>query len=150
MLCSAVLHPTGVAEVRFVLDCGLRRQLVYDPARHLSALKTTWCSQAACKQRAGRTGRVFPGTTLRLFPETFHAALDAYDDPETRTAPLEKLYLSMKQFAGKLPLTTAPYGQFGNSVDGEVRRRPAAELLSLTPTPPDVTESACAQSYSSS
>ena len=27
----------------------------------------------------------------------------------------------MKQFAGKLPLTTAAYGQFGNRVDGEVR-----------------------------
>lgn len=56
-----------IPKIRFVIDFGLRRQLIYDSRRHMSCLSTTWISQASVKQRMGRTGRVFAGTNIRLY-----------------------------------------------------------------------------------
>ena len=52
--------------VRVVIDFCLHRRLVHDKRRHMSALLRSWTSHASSQQRAGRTGRVFPGVAIRL------------------------------------------------------------------------------------
>jgi ATP-dependent helicase HrpB len=72
-----VVLATNVAEssltlpaVRAVVDLGLAREPRYDAASGLSRLDTVRITQASAAQRAGRAGRLAPGTCLRLWPES--------------------------------------------------------------------------------
>lgn len=91
-----------IPNVRYVIDFGLRRQLVYDQRRHMSCLSTCWVSQASVKQRMGRTGRVFAGYNIRLYTRGFYENMAEFDAPEMETAPLEKLYVNVKFLAAKV------------------------------------------------
>ncbi|CAD7943828.1 unnamed protein product [Amoebophrya sp. A25] len=121
-----------IPNIRYVIDFGLRRQLVYDSRRHMSCLSTTWVSQASVKQRMGRTGRVFAGTNIRLYTRGFYESLPEFDAPEMETAPLEKLYVNVKFLAAKLP-------PFPIDPGGVPRKLKPRELLRLTAQPPDTT-----------
>ena len=91
-------------KVRVVIDFGLRRQVVYDPKRRCQNLVTQWASRASVQQRMGRTGRVFPGLNIRLFPKDFYEdVLDEFDLAAMKTAPLEKTYIQAKFLAERLP-----------------------------------------------
>jgi len=90
-------------KVRVVIDFGLKRHLGYDKTRQVASLMTGWCSHAASSQRSGRTGRVFEGLAIRMIPKLFYQqAMGQYDAPEIENAPLEKLYLNVKQLSHKL------------------------------------------------
>jgi ATP-dependent helicase HrpB len=56
-----------VPDVTSVIDTGLHKQLVLDPACGLDRLDTQRISQDAADQRAGRAGRTRPGRALRLW-----------------------------------------------------------------------------------
>ncbi|PHJ18936.1 helicase associated domain protein [Cystoisospora suis] len=89
--------------VRIVIDFCLKRQLIYDQRRHTAALVRTWTSHASSQQRSGRTGRVFPGLSIRLVSRQFYEkCMRRFDPPEMQTAPLEKLYLDVKHLADQL------------------------------------------------
>ncbi len=91
-----------------------------------------WCSQASGLQRAGRAGRVAPGTIVHLFTERFYnQCIPAFDDAEILRLPLEKTVLSIKLL---LP-------EFGT----------ATQLLaeSLTPPPPQRVSAAISSLYES-
>ncbi len=74
--------------VRVVIDSGLRRVPVRDPASGMSALATRRISRAAAEQRRGRAGRTEPGVCYRLWPEAEMRGLAAADDPEILLADL--------------------------------------------------------------
>ena len=70
-----VVLATNVAEssvtlpgVRVVIDSGLAREPRFDPNSGFSRLETVNISQASADQRAGRAGRVAPGSCYRLWP----------------------------------------------------------------------------------
>jgi len=88
-------------KVRVVLDFCLRRTLSRDRSLHgLCRFKTQWVSRATASQRSGRAGRVVPGIALRMVPRSFHASVMPHrDPPEAEQAPLEKLYLKVKQLS---------------------------------------------------
>ncbi|CEM27081.1 unnamed protein product [Vitrella brassicaformis CCMP3155] len=110
--------------VRVVIDFCLHRRLVHDKRRHMSALLRSWTSHASSQQRAGRTGRVFPGVAIRLVSDKFyHNCMSKFDPPEMEVAPLEKLYLQVKHLAVKL---NAAQKQFSTP----------KELLRMTVQPP--------------
>ena len=91
-----------------------------------------WCSQASALQRAGRAGRVAPGTIVHLFTEKFyHQSIPAFDDAEILRLPLEKTVLSIK-------LLLSDFGT-------------ATQLLaeSLTPPPPRRVSAAITSLYES-
>ena len=69
--------------VRLVVDSGLRRASAYDPAVGMAALVTRPISIAAADQRAGRAGRVAPGTAYRLWSEDEHRRLEPQAAPES-------------------------------------------------------------------
>ena len=97
-----VVVATAVAEssltvpgVRVVVDGGLSREPRYDAARGLGGLVTVRVSRAAADQRAGRAGRLGPGTAYRCWGETDHSHLAAHPAPEIAVADLTGLALDL-------------------------------------------------------
>jgi ATP-dependent helicase HrpB len=90
-----VVLSTNVAEtsitvegVRAVVDCGLARQLRFDPATGLDRLETVRIARASAEQRAGRAGREGPGLCLRLWTAADDLALRPFESPEVRRVDL--------------------------------------------------------------
>ncbi|EOD07248.1 hypothetical protein EMIHUDRAFT_62179 [Emiliania huxleyi CCMP1516] len=102
--------------VRLVIDSGLRRAAAYDAAVGMSALVTRPISAAAAEQRAGRAGRVAPGTAYRLWSEQEHLRLAPQTEPEIAQADLAPLLLQLgawgagvsDEAAAALPWVTPP------------------------------------------
>jgi len=95
-----IVLATNVAEssltlpgIRAVVDTGLAREPRFDPNSGFSRLETTTISQASADQRAGRAGRLGPGTCYRLWPQS--KRLDAERTPEIAQADLSPLALEI-------------------------------------------------------
>ncbi|WP_102959520.1 ATP-dependent helicase HrpB [Mangrovicella endophytica] len=95
-----VVLATSIAEtsltidgVSVVIDAGLRRAPVFEPASGLSRLETVRVSRAAADQRAGRAGRTAPGMAIRLWRAEQTAALEPFDPPEILSTDLSGLVL---------------------------------------------------------
>jgi ATP-dependent helicase HrpB len=97
-----VVLATNIAEtsltidgVRIVVDSGLERRSVFDPASGMSRLETQRISRASAEQRAGRAGRTAPGVCYRLWGESAQRTLAAHATPEIATADLAPLALDL-------------------------------------------------------
>ncbi len=95
-----VVLATSIAEtsltvpgVRVVVDGGFRRAPRMDASSGLTRLATLRISRAAALQRAGRAGREAPGVAIRLWTESLHRGLPAFDRPEILEADLAGLAL---------------------------------------------------------
>ena len=93
-----IVLATAVAEtsitidgVRVVVDSGLARQPVFEPATGITRLETVRVSRAAADQRAGRAGRTGPGIAIRLWRAGQTAGLPAFSPPEMLAADLSGL-----------------------------------------------------------
>ncbi len=96
VLATAIAETSLTIEgVRIVIDSGLARAPVYEPATGLTRLETRRVSRAAADQRRGRAGRTEPGIAIRLWPEGQTAALVAFDPPEMLHADLAPLALAL-------------------------------------------------------
>ncbi len=84
-----------VAGVRIVVDAGLARGPRFDPGTGLTRLTTTDASRAAADQRAGRAGRLAPGTAHRLWSEADHARRRPFPEPEIAVVDLAGLALEV-------------------------------------------------------
>lgn len=83
--------------IRYVIDSGVTRLPVYDPAKGFGSLVTTLTSKASAKQRAGRAGRVAPGKCLRLMTEEhYYDLLPAQTVPEMQRSDLSWVVLLLK------------------------------------------------------
>lgn len=97
-----VVLATNIAEtsltiegVRVVVDAGLARVPRFDPASGMTRLDTQRVSRAAATQRAGRAGRLEPGVCYRLWSETQHDQVAAFDTAEILQADLSGLALQL-------------------------------------------------------
>ncbi len=97
-----VVLATSIAEtsltidgITIVIDCGLARLPLYDPASGLTRLQTQRASKASIDQRAGRAGRTAPGIAIRLWRKEQTASLSAYTQPEILAADLSHLVLDL-------------------------------------------------------
>ncbi|RME23348.1 MAG: ATP-dependent RNA helicase, partial [Deltaproteobacteria bacterium] len=102
-----IVLSTNIAEtsltlpgVRVVIDSGLARQPVLDPATGLERLHTVLVSRARADQRAGRAGRVAPGLCIRLWTALQHARRAAADPPEIERLHLAGAALSVHAWTG--------------------------------------------------
>ncbi|MEM1224708.1 MAG: ATP-dependent RNA helicase HrpA [Planctomycetota bacterium] len=110
---QAIFHPTGkrqrfifatnVAEssltvpgIRCVIDTGTARMSRYSPRTKLQRLPVESISQASANQRAGRCGRVGPGTCVRLYSADDFAERPAFTTPEIRRTNLASVLLQSK------------------------------------------------------
>jgi len=98
--------------VRIVIDSGLCRTLVFDGRTGLSHLDTVTISMDMAKQRAGRAGRLAPGTCFRLWTKAAEHRMAEQRKPEIEYADLAPLLLDIAAFgepnADTLPWLTPP------------------------------------------
>ncbi|MGH8516978.1 MAG: ATP-dependent RNA helicase HrpA, partial [Panacagrimonas sp.] len=97
-----IVLSTNVAEtsvtvpgIRYVVDTGTARMNRWSTRLGIQQLHIEPVSQAAANQRAGRCGRVGPGTCLRLYAEADFASRPAFTDPEVLRANLAGVILQM-------------------------------------------------------
>jgi ATP-dependent RNA helicase DHX57 len=118
-----VIAATNVAETSItiddvvaVIDTGRVKETSFDPKDNVVKLEEVWASQAACKQRRGRAGRVKAGKCYKLYTRNVESNMSPRPDPEIRRVPLEQLCLSVVAM---------------NSIQD------AADFLAKTLTPPE-------------
>lgn len=97
-----VVLATNVAEtsltvpgIRFVVDTGLARVSRFNHRSKVQRLPIEAISRASADQRAGRCGRLGPGTCIRLYSEADFAARPEFTDPEIVRTNLASVILSM-------------------------------------------------------
>lgn len=100
-----VVLATNIAEtsltiegVRVVVDAGLARVPRFDPGSGMTRLETRRISRASATQRAGRAGRLEPGTCYRLWSEEQHGQLSAYSEAEILQADLAGVALQVARW----------------------------------------------------
>lgn len=105
-----VVLATNVAEtsitvpnIGYVVDPGFARISRYSPRAKLQRLPVEPISQASAAQRAGRCGRVAPGTCYRLYSEADHAVRPAFTDPELKRSNLAAVVLALRAFHFRRP-----------------------------------------------
>ncbi|MFT3896915.1 MAG: ATP-dependent RNA helicase HrpA [Thermomonas sp.] len=84
-----------VPRIHYVVDPGVARVKRYSPRQKLDRLHIEEVSQASANQRAGRCGRIAPGTCIRLYSEADFLARPEFTDPEIRRAALAGVILRM-------------------------------------------------------
>ena len=97
-----IILATNVAEtsvtipgIRCVVDSGLARISRYIHRTQVQRLQIEPVSIASARQRAGRCGRLGPGTCLRLYSEEDFNARDEYTAPEVLRSSLAGVILTM-------------------------------------------------------
>ncbi|WP_386680564.1 ATP-dependent helicase HrpB [Loktanella sp. R86503] len=84
-----------IQDVRVVVDAGRARRARFDPGSGMTRLVTERVSRAEADQRAGRAGRVAPGTAYRMWTKGEDGALPAFAPPEIVSADLTALALEL-------------------------------------------------------
>lgn len=113
VLATAIAETSLTIEgVSIVVDCGFTRTMVFDPPSGLSRLKTVRISLDAAEQRAGRAGRLGPGTCYRMWTTATELRMAAYRPPEILEADLMPLLLDLAAWGvpgiGQLDWITPP------------------------------------------
>jgi ATP-dependent helicase HrpB len=100
-----VILSTSIAEtsltiegITVVIDSGLSRIPKFDPRSGFTRLETVKVTKDSADQRAGRAGRLGPGTCYRLWSEGSHASLLPQRIPEILEADLAPLVLELSQW----------------------------------------------------
>jgi ATP-dependent helicase HrpB len=103
-----VVLATNIAEtsltipgVRVVVDSGLVRRSLFDPATGMSRLETQRISRASADQRQGRAGRVEPGVCYRAWSEGAQRSLAPFSSPEVADADLAPLALDLANWGAR-------------------------------------------------
>jgi ATP-dependent helicase HrpB len=105
-----VVLATNVAEtsvtvegVTAVVDSGLARLLVFDPAIGLDRLRLLPISRASADQRTGRAGRTAPGICVRLWSSSAERGLAEQTPPEVRRVDVAGSVLHLLALGEKDP-----------------------------------------------
>lgn len=103
-----VVLATSIAEtsltiegITAVIDCGLSRSPKFNPRSGLTKLETQKITKDAADQRAGRAGRLGPGTCYRLWSEAAHHHLLPHRKPEIMEADLASVVLELSNWGVK-------------------------------------------------
>jgi HrpA-like RNA helicase len=95
---NAAESSVTLPDVDNVICLGLCKLIEYNPTSHRQMLVPTWISRASATQRAGRTGRVRPGTVYRLYErETFTTYMEEFEQGEMVRVPLDDVILTLKE-----------------------------------------------------
>jgi HrpA-like RNA helicase len=93
-------------DVDHVVCLGLCKQIVYNEASHRQMLLPTWISRASATQRAGRTGRLRPGTVYRMYTRDSHDNhMEAFEPGEMLRIPLDSVILMLKEMLSEEEVT---------------------------------------------
>lgn len=92
-ICETSVTIPGVA---YVIDCGFIKLKWFAADSQTESLVVVPASQATCRQRAGRAGRLRTGKVYRLFTEEDYQQLPAQTPPEMRRTDLCMTILHLK------------------------------------------------------
>lgn len=85
-----------VDDVTHVIDSGWMKEMEHNAATSLSALTEVFISRSNAKQRAGRAGRVRPGTCWRMYArEVLEESAKEFPVPEMLRISLEDVVLQV-------------------------------------------------------
>ncbi|NBC85297.1 MAG: ATP-dependent helicase HrpB [Bacteroidetes bacterium] len=124
-----VVLSTDIAEtsltiegIRVVIDSGRVRTPRFDPQSGMTRLDTVKVSKASADQRAGRAGRLSPGTCYRLWTQHTHQHLKAHTPPEIVNADLAPVALELAMWGASDPadlrwLDPPPEGAYDQARD---------------------------------
>lgn len=84
-----------IKNIDFVVDSGLNFQSSYDPMKMATKLDKEFITKSSAKQRAGRTGRLKPGTAYHLYTKKQFEEFPDYDVPEIKTIDMAKTILDV-------------------------------------------------------
>lgn len=141
-----------VPGIRYVIDPGLARISRYSYRSKVQRLPIEAISQASANQRAGRCGRVAPGTCIRLYSEDDFNNRPEFTDAEIRRTNLAAVILQMLQLKlgdiGDFPFVDPPDSRFINdgfklleelgAVDGKRRLTQVGRQLARLPVDPRI------------
>jgi pre-mRNA-splicing factor ATP-dependent RNA helicase DHX16 len=83
--------------VKHVIDCGMSKELSYNPTTNTESLVITPISRASADQRAGRAGRVSNGSAYRLYTKwSYYNELLPMNVPEIQKVCLDSVCLTLK------------------------------------------------------
>ncbi|MBN2037597.1 MAG: hypothetical protein JW768_12720 [Chitinispirillaceae bacterium] len=106
---QCVILSTNVAEtsltipgVNAVIDSGFARMAAYDPVRDRNTLYLSRISMQNAEQRAGRAGRLGPGTCIRLWSHDDETAMASAIIPEILRLDLARIVLTLGAYATTL------------------------------------------------
>lgn len=110
MATNAAESSITLSDVDCVICLGTNKKLKYSVDKHRAQLLNAWISKASATQRAGRTGRVRPGTVYRLYTQSLYQNIFYdHDSSEIRERPLQDVILNMRimfetasQFQGRI------------------------------------------------
>ena len=89
-----------IEDVVVVIDSGRVKERQWDPRKKMASLEEAFVSKAAARQRAGRAGRVRPGTCYALFTRRrATVSMRAHQVPELRRVPLTEVALQIKKLS---------------------------------------------------
>lgn len=100
-----------IEDIRVVVDGGKARRARFDPGSGMSRLVTERVTRAEATQRAGRAGRVAPGTAYRLWTKGEEGSLSPFPPAEIENADLAGLMLEIALWGAdptQLPFLTPP------------------------------------------
>jgi ATP-dependent helicase HrpB len=114
-----IVLSTSIAEtsltiqgIRIVVDSGYSRVPKFDPRTGFTKLETVKVTLDTADQRAGRAGRLAPGTCYRIWSEKTHHHLISHRKPEILEADLSQLVLEILSWGHEnfisLPWITDP------------------------------------------
>ncbi len=107
-----------VPRIRFVIDSGLARISRYSHRSKVQRLPIEAVSQASAAQRAGRCGRLGPGTCVRLYSEDDFDSRPLYTEPEILRTNLATVILMMESLGlgsvEEFPFLEPPAARFVN------------------------------------
>jgi ATP-dependent helicase HrpA len=141
-----------VPGIRYVIDPGLARISRYSYRSKVQRLPVEAISQASANQRAGRCGRVAPGTCIRLYSEDDFNNRPEFTDPEIRRTNLAAVILQMLQLKlgdiSDFPFVDPPDSRFISdgfklleelgAVDNRRRLTPVGRQLARLPVDPRI------------
>lgn len=90
--------------VVYVIDCGLSRQMIYNPRLDMEMLDTRPISQASARQRTGRAGRTRPGVCYRLYSRADFDRMPKSTEPAMRCRPVHEPVLKVMAMGYKRPV----------------------------------------------
>jgi ATP-dependent RNA helicase HrpB len=103
-----VVLATNIAEtsltiqgVRIIVDSGLVRRSLFDPATGMSRLETQRISRASAEQRQGRAGRLEAGVCYRVWSEGAQRSLAPFTSAEIVEADLAPLALELANWGAR-------------------------------------------------
>jgi ATP-dependent helicase HrpB len=124
-----VVLATNIAEtsltiegISIVIDSGFERKAQFNPNSGLTRLETQRISKDSADQRAGRAGRLGPGTCYRMWTLGIHSKMKTHAAPEIENADLAPLALDLAQWGiqdanSLIWVTPPPLGNLSKAVD---------------------------------